>query len=149
MKPKTLLLGEWASVRPMMNKHFGKGADPRCEFCLHISCASAWYSIHTRRFRCKSCFDPIAEATGELAAQINVGDEIDYKEIFAEAIGGIGNNAPFAALNMALDVRAQDNTKIANDLTTIAGINREVGGIFKPTPTRVSNWANNTNRFNT
>ncbi len=92
-------------------------------------------------------FDPIAEATGELAAQINVGDEIDYKEIFAEAIGGIGNNAPFAALNMALDVRAQNNTKIANDLTTIAGINREVGGIFKPTPTRVSNWANNMERL--
>ena len=92
-------------------------------------------------------FDPIAEATGELAAQINVGDEIDYKEIFAEAIGGIGNNAPFAALNMALDVRAQNNTNIANDLTTIAGINREVGGIFKPTPTRVSNWANNMERL--
>ena len=89
-------------------------------------------------------FDPLAEATGEFAAQVNVGDEIEFKEIFAEALGGIGNNAPFAALNMAMDLRQTNNTNIANDLTTIQGLNKELGGgIFKPSPTRVSNWANN------
>jgi len=89
-------------------------------------------------------FDPLAEATGEFAAQVNVGDDIEFKEIFAEALGGIGNNAPFAALNMAMDLRQTNNTNIANDLTTIQGLNKELGGgIFKPSPTRVSNWANN------
>ena len=79
-------------------------------------------ATRTRRFMAQAgerlVMDPFFEATGELAAQINVGDEIEMKEIVAEALGGIGNNAPFAALNMALDLRGQNNTTIANELTT-------------------------------
>lgn len=59
---KTLVNGEWCKVRPMMNKRFGLGADPRCELCLSMSCATAWYSIKTRRFRCLSCFDPFDDS---------------------------------------------------------------------------------------
>ena len=88
-------------------------------------------------------FDPFAEATGEFLAQATVGEGFEAKEIFAEALGGIGNNAPFAALNTALDLRAKNNTNIANDLTTIEGLNNELKGFFAPSPTRVSNWANN------
>ena len=88
-------------------------------------------------------FDPFAEATGEFLAQANVGEGFEAKEIFAEALGGIGNNAPFAALNTALDLRAKNNTDIANDLTTIRGLNKELKGFFGPSPTRVSNWATN------
>ena len=91
--------------------------------------------------------DPLFEATGEFAAQINVGDEIEMKEIVAEALGGIGNNAPFAALNMALDLRGQNNTTIANDLTTIRGLNAELKGFMKPSPTKISAWANNMHRL--
>ena len=61
MRAKTLLGGEWATVRPLMNKHFGQAADPRCEICSQVSCAPAWYSVRTRRFRCKGCFDARAE----------------------------------------------------------------------------------------
>ena len=88
-------------------------------------------------------FDPFAEATGEFLAQATVGEGFEAKEIFAEALGGIGNNASFAALNTALDLRAKNNTNIANDLTTIEGLNNELKGFFAPSPTRVSNWANN------
>jgi len=49
---------EWVKVRPMMNRRFGFGADPRCELCLRLSCAAAWYSIKRHRFRCFKCFTP-------------------------------------------------------------------------------------------
>ena len=92
-------------------------------------------------------FDPFAEATGELAAQISAGDKIEMKEIFAEAMGGLGNNAPFAALNTALDLRAQNNTTIANDISSIRGLNNELKGFFAPSPTKVSSWANNMHKL--
>ena len=44
--------------------------------------------------------DPMAEATGELLAQINVGDEISFKEILAEAGGAIGNQTAMASINI-------------------------------------------------
>jgi hypothetical protein len=92
-------------------------------------------------------FDPLAESTGEILAQLNAGEELDWKEVFAEGIGGLGNNAPFAALNMALDMRGQNNVTIANDLTTIQGINKELGFKMSVTPEKVSNWSNNMERL--
>jgi hypothetical protein len=47
----------------------------------------------------RAVFDPLAEATGELAAQISSGQEIDWKEISAEALGGLGNNSSNMAIN--------------------------------------------------
>lgn len=58
MKAKMLFGGEWAKVRPMMNKRFGKDADPRCELCGRLSCATAWYSVERKVFRCRKCFTP-------------------------------------------------------------------------------------------
>lgn len=54
--------GEWIKVRPLMNKNFGADADPCCELCLRLSCATAWYSIKTNRFRCAKCFTPAQAA---------------------------------------------------------------------------------------
>jgi len=88
-------------------------------------------------------FDPLMEGAGEYLAQVNVGDDVNVKEILAEMMGGFGNNAPAAAINTALDLRSKNNVDIANDLTTIEGLNAEVKGVFSPSPTRVSNWANN------
>ena len=87
------------------------------------------------------------EGAGEYLAQVNVGDDVDIKEIMAEMIGGLGNNAPMAALNTALDLRAKNNLDIANELTTIEGVNKELSGVFAPSPTRVSTWANNMERL--
>ncbi len=87
-------------------------------------------------------FDPLMEGTGEYLAQVTVGDDVNVKEILAEMMGGFGNNAPAAAINTALDLRGKNNVDIANELTTIEGVNAEVKGLFSPSPTRVSNWAN-------
>ena len=92
-------------------------------------------------------YDPLGEMTGEILAQATVGDELDWKEVFAEGLGSIGSNAPTAAVNMALDMRAKNNVDIANTLTTIDGLNRELRGFAAPSETRVSNWANNMERL--
>jgi len=91
--------------------------------------------------------DPLFEGAGELAAQINVGDELQYKEIFAEMMGSVGANGPMASFNMALDLKMQNNLKVANDLTTINGLLNETKGVFKPSLGRVSAWANNMERL--
>lgn len=92
-------------------------------------------------------FDPLMEGAGEYLAQVNVGDDVDIKEIMAEMIGGLGNNAPMAALNTALDLRAKNNLDIANELTTIEGVNKELSGVFAPSPKRVAAWSNNMERL--
>lgn len=92
-------------------------------------------------------YDPLAEATGEYMAQVSAGEKIDWKEIFAEGLGGLGNNAPFAALNMAIDMRANNNVAIANDLSSIQGLNNELKNKLSVSPKRVSNWSNNMERL--
>jgi hypothetical protein len=87
-------------------------------------------------------FDPLAEATGEYLAQVNAGQEISGKEIFAEAWGGFGNNAPTAAINMALDARAQNNMTLANNLADINFIAKE-----RSSDSKISDWANNMERL--
>ena len=87
-------------------------------------------------------FDPLAEATGEYLAQLNAGQEISGKEIFAEAWGGIGNNAPAAAVNMALDARARNNATLANNLANIYFIAEE-----SSSDSKISSWANNMERL--
>jgi len=71
-RTKTVFDGEWVKVRPLMNKHFGADADPRCELCGRLSCAVAWYSIKTNRFRCTKCFAP-AQAAPCFAPKIQCG----------------------------------------------------------------------------
>ncbi len=86
--------------------------------------------------------DPLLEGAGEYLAQVSYNKGIDMKEVFAEMIGGLGNNASFAAINKALDLRAKNNLDLANEFTTIEALNKELSGVFGSTPKRVSNWAN-------
>ena len=81
--------------------------------------------------------DPLAEGTGEYLAQVVAGQEVSGKEIFAEMWGGVGNNAPFAALNMALDSRTKNNVQLANNLANLNFMAREAASDEK-----ISAWAN-------
>jgi hypothetical protein len=58
MQWKTVHDGEWVKVRSFLNQHFGKDSMPVCEICKKMSCAPAWYSIKTQKWRCIKCFTP-------------------------------------------------------------------------------------------
>lgn len=82
--------------------------------------------------------DPIGEGTGELLAQVNVGDDIDWKEIVAEMGGGIGNNTSNMSINLALEVRSRNDLELATNLTNINFMSKELS-----TDSQISAWANN------
>jgi hypothetical protein len=86
----------------------------------------------------RAVFDPLAEATGELAAQVNAGQEIDWKEISAEALGGIGNNSSNMAINTYRGIKNNSNIEIANKLTDVSFVGTESASDL-----RISSWANN------
>lgn len=83
-------------------------------------------------------FDPATEMIGEAAAQVVAGQELSITEIMAEGIGGIGSQAPMAAVNVYLDGRAKNNVDIGNKLSSIDGIAME-----SASDSRISSWANN------
>jgi hypothetical protein len=83
-------------------------------------------------------FDPLAEATGEFAAQISSGQKIDFKEIAAEAIGGLGNNSSNMAINTFRGIRNNSNLDIANKLTDVSFVATE-----SASDARITSWANN------
>lgn len=82
-------------------------------------------------------FDPMAEAFGEISAQFVAGQELDWKEVAAESLGSIGNNAPMAVANQALDAMANSKVQIAQDLMTLQGMVKE-----KASDSHISSWAN-------
>lgn len=86
----------------------------------------------------RAVFDPFAEATGELAAQVSAGQEIDWKEISAEAMGGLGNNSSNMAINTYRTVKNNTDINIANNLTDINFVGTE-----SASDQRISSWANN------
>ena len=86
----------------------------------------------------RAIFDPIGEMAGEALAQVVVGDELDFKEIAAEGIGGFGNNASMMVVNKLIDGRNNSNIELASKLTDINFIVNE-----KESDTRISAWTNN------
>ena len=86
----------------------------------------------------RAIFDPVGEMAGEAAAQVVVGDQLDWKEIAAEGIGGFGNNASMMAVNKLIDARNMSNIELASKLTDINFIVNE-----KESDTRISAWTNN------
>ena len=86
----------------------------------------------------RAVFDPLAEATGELAAQISSGQQVDWKEISAEALGGIGNNSSNMAINTYRGIKNNSNVEIANKLTDVSFVGTE-----SASDSRISSWANN------
>jgi hypothetical protein len=83
-------------------------------------------------------FDPAVEAAGEFMAQSVAGQDISGKDIFAEALGGFGNNAPAAAVNIYLDARKNNNVRIANDFLDVKFMASD-----KTSDSRIVSWANN------
>ena len=86
----------------------------------------------------RTVFDPLAEATGELAAQVTAGQEIDWKEISAEGLGGLGNNSSNMAINTYRTIKNNTDINIANNLTDITFLGTE-----SASDERISTWANN------
>ena len=86
----------------------------------------------------RAIIDPIGEGVGELLAQVNVGDEINYKEIIAEMGGGIGNNSSHMAINIAKQARTKTNLEIADNLGNLDFISRE-----RASDQKISTWSNN------
>lgn len=86
----------------------------------------------------RAVFDPLAEATGELAAQMTAGQEIDWKEISAEAMGGLGNNSSNMAINTYRTIKNSTDINVANNLTDISFVGTE-----SASDERISSWANN------
>jgi len=85
-------------------------------------------------------FDPLAEMTGEGLAQISVGDELDFKEIAAEGIGGFGNNTSSMIVNKVMDIKKMSKIELASKLTEMDFIVQELS---QESDTRVSAWTNN------
>lgn len=77
------------------------------------------------------------EATGELLAQLNVGDEISVKEIIAEAGGSIGMATPFAAMNIYKSTRGNYNQRIAENL-----MNMKLMASERASDTQIQSWSN-------
>ena len=86
--------------------------------------------------------DPIGEGVGEILAQVNVGDELDWKEVVAEMGGGIGNNTSNMAINLALETRAKNDLELATNFTNINFMATELSSNSK-----ISAWANNMERL--
>ena len=83
-------------------------------------------------------FDPVVEGTGELAAQVFSGQEINWKEVAAESIGGLGNNTPNAFINVYSQSRNRSDIETAHKLTDINFIASE-----KASDQRINDWATN------
>ena len=86
--------------------------------------------------------DPAAEAFGELAAQVNVGDKVDWKEIAAEAGGGLGNNSSNMAINLARETRFTNNIELASNLSNLNFMSQEVSS-----NAAIAEWGNNMERL--
>ena len=86
----------------------------------------------------RAVVDPLGEATGEFLAQVNAGEQVSAKEIFAEAMGGFGNNTGAMAINLYKDARNTNNVDLANKLSTIDGMLSE-----NVSETRMLSWADN------
>ena len=90
----------------------------------------------------RSLIDPVTEGLGETLAQVNVGDEINVKDILAESIGGFGNNTSHMAVNLFVDSRKLSNIELADTFTDIPLLLEARG-----TNTQISKWSNNMERL--
>jgi hypothetical protein len=82
--------------------------------------------------------DPAFEMTGELAAQVSAGQEINMKEIAYEGMGGVGTNTSMMGMNMYMESRNQTSAQLALELTDINTLASQ-----RVSDDRISNWANN------
>ena len=86
----------------------------------------------------RATVDPITEGTGELAAQIVAGQNINWVEIAAEMGGGFGTNSPGAVANMLVNVSGRENARLARDLQNTSYINN-----LSESGEKIVDWTNN------
>lgn len=86
----------------------------------------------------RAIVDPTAEATGELLAQLNVGDEISIKEIMAEFGGAVGNQSSNAAVNIYRSTRGGYNQRIAQNMMDV-----RLMAADGATDSQIQTWTNN------
>lgn len=86
----------------------------------------------------RATLDPITEGTGELAAQIVAGQNINWVEIAAEMGGGFGTNSPGAVANMLVNVSGRENARLARDLQNTSYINN-----LSESGEKIVDWTNN------
>ena len=91
----------------------------------------------------RAVFDPAMEALGEGLAQASVGDELDWKEIGAEAGGAGGNNVSNAAINIYRDQRNKNNVSIADKLANDMDFMMNESA----SDTRINKWTDNMERL--
>tara|TARA_R110000803_G_scaffold56959_4_gene114684 strand:- start:2167 stop:11805 length:9639 start_codon:yes stop_codon:yes gene_type:complete len=82
--------------------------------------------------------DPITEAFGEWVAQKVSGQRLSMADVMDEAIGGMGMNAPAAAVNMYVDGRKRNNIKIADEFGNLRFIAES-----KYSSKKIADWSNN------
>lgn len=85
----------------------------------------------------RAIFDPIMEGVGEISAQYVAGQDMDWKEIVAESLGGLGGNAPNMAVNMLAEFKQKSKIQLAENLIDIERMAKE-----KASDETISNWAN-------
>jgi hypothetical protein len=86
--------------------------------------------------------DPLAEGFGERLAQLNVGDEVNWKEIYAEMGGAMGNNTSNMAINLMKETVFTNNIEKASLLANLNYLSTEsTSGV------RISEWGNNMERL--
>jgi ribosomal protein S18 acetylase RimI-like enzyme len=90
----------------------------------------------------RAVFDPAAEALGEYAAQTVAGQDINFKEIAYEALGGLGNNTSHMAVNLYREARNNSNADLAYELTDINTVANE-----RVSDEKISSWANNMHKL--
>ena len=90
----------------------------------------------------RATFDPAMEALGEAAAMTAVGDELDLKEIIAEAGGAFGNQTINASMNIAKSTLGNNNQRIANELMDVVKMAEDGSS-----DTQIQRWTDNMTRL--
>ena len=90
----------------------------------------------------RAVFDPAMEALGEAAAMTAVGDELDLKEIIAEAGGAFGNQTINASMNIAKSTLGNNNQRIANELMDVVKMAEDGSS-----DTQIQRWTDNMTRL--
>ena len=86
----------------------------------------------------RGVIDPLAEGTGELAAQFVSGQKISMADVLDESIGSIGSNTPNMAVNLMAQSVNNQNQNLAASLTNTAYLSS-----LKESNSKVLAWADN------
>jgi len=90
----------------------------------------------------RAVYDPLAEGAGEALAMLSVGDELELKEIIAEAGGALGNQSTNASMNIIKATMGNNNQRLANELMDLG-----VMASDNSTDKQIQRWTDNMTRL--